>query len=145
MKIKTQHGFTLIELVVVIAILGILAGIAIPRFIDAQATARGSKILADMRTLESALTIYNIKNPITTTGAIEITILTSGSNPVIASVPKPPVGRALFPKGYELDVDKSYKYQIYHHATGATFIILNVGQVLTSMDINFLTTATEKD
>ena len=58
----SQHaaakGFTLIELVVVIAILGILAGIAIPRFLDAQASAKGAKIVADLRTIDSAATVY---------------------------------------------------------------------------------------
>ena len=61
-SLKSNKGFTLVELVVVIAILGILAGIAIPRFLDATATARGAKIVADMRTLESAQTIYYAKN-----------------------------------------------------------------------------------
>lgn len=49
--IKNQKGFTLVELVVVIAILGILAGLAIPRFMDATASARGARIVADMRTI----------------------------------------------------------------------------------------------
>ena len=52
--IKNQKGFTLVELVVVIAILGILAGLAIPRFMDATASARGARIVADMRTIESS-------------------------------------------------------------------------------------------
>ena len=58
---KNKKGFTLVELVVVIAILGILAGIAIPRFMDATATARGAKIVADMRTIDSAIMMYNAK------------------------------------------------------------------------------------
>jgi prepilin-type N-terminal cleavage/methylation domain-containing protein len=105
-----KKGFTLIELVVVIAILGILAGIAIPRFMDAQATARGAKILADMRTIDSALTIYQTK-----TGQEPfLWILTSagqnsgfdnlttdnpanGQYKLLASLPYPPTGTVIFP------------------------------------------------
>lgn len=53
-----RAGFTLVELVVVIAILGILAGLAIPRFVNANMDARGSKILADISACESAINIY---------------------------------------------------------------------------------------
>lgn len=60
-KLK-RNGFTLIELVVVIAVLGILAGIAIPRFMEAQASARGAKILANLRALDSAAGIYMMQN-----------------------------------------------------------------------------------
>lgn len=56
-----SKGFTLVELVVVIAIIGILAGIAIPMYTDATATARGARIIADMRTLQSAYTMYVAK------------------------------------------------------------------------------------
>ena len=63
-RIYQQHrsGFTLIELVIVIAILGILAGIAIPRFMAAQEEARGARFLADIRTIESAANMYAAKN-----------------------------------------------------------------------------------
>lgn len=59
---RDKKGFTLIELVVVIAILGILAGIAIPRFLNAQEAARGAKVLADLRTLDSAIVQYTAHN-----------------------------------------------------------------------------------
>ena len=146
MKIKTQHGFTLIELVVVIAILGILAGIAIPRFMDAQATARGSKILADMRTLESALTMYTVNNTVKANdkdkvnGVYEIQVLKDAGH--IASVPKPPVGLAKFPAGGEIDIDSGMKYQIHNHIQShELFIYLNSGNY--NFDISTLETFTE--
>ena len=56
-----RAGFTLVELVVVIAILGILAGLAIPRFVNANMAARGSKIFADMNACESAINLYYVR------------------------------------------------------------------------------------
>ena len=61
-KRQFRSGFTLIELVIVIAILGILAGIAIPRYIDMKEEALGGRILADMRTIESAASMYAVKH-----------------------------------------------------------------------------------
>lgn len=55
---KNQKGFTLIELVVVIAILGILALIAVPRFITFQEQARLKTDLANVRILNSVTPMY---------------------------------------------------------------------------------------
>ena len=97
--LKGKKGFTLIELVVVIAILGILAGIAIPRFLDATATARGSKIVADMRTVDSAIVIYNAKTGNLPTKTTDLTTSATGANAssyqLLASWPVPPTGTAI--------------------------------------------------
>ena len=54
---KRQKGFTLVELIVVIAILGILAALAVPKFIGTMSTAKERTNEANMKTLRSAATI----------------------------------------------------------------------------------------
>lgn len=54
MKYRQQQGFTLIELIVVITIIGILAAVALPRFINAQRDARIAKAQAFYGSIRSA-------------------------------------------------------------------------------------------
>lgn len=59
-----KHGaaFTLIELLIVVAIIAILAAIAVPNFLEAQIRAKVSRTLADMRTYATALESYYTDN-----------------------------------------------------------------------------------
>lgn len=54
------HAFTLIELLIVIAIIAILASIAVPNFLMAQARAKVSRCLADQRSVAVALESYAV-------------------------------------------------------------------------------------
>jgi prepilin-type N-terminal cleavage/methylation domain-containing protein len=51
---RSQGGFTLIELLIVVVVIGVLAGIAIPKFSNTKGKAYTSAMMADLRNLNSA-------------------------------------------------------------------------------------------
>lgn len=57
---KAKKGFTLIELMVVIVIIGILVAIALPNFISAQDRAKLSSVKANMHTIQTTVETYAV-------------------------------------------------------------------------------------
>lgn len=73
---RAESGFTLIEVMVVVIILGILAAAIVPKLMSRPDEARLVKARQDIRTLESALQLYRLDNfvyPSTEQGLISLT------------------------------------------------------------------------
>jgi prepilin-type N-terminal cleavage/methylation domain-containing protein len=72
---SNRKGFTLVEIMIVVAIIALLAAIAVPNFLRARKRSQASKILEDLRQLDNATDEYAMENNKTT-----------GMNPTLADL-----------------------------------------------------------
>ena len=88
-----RRGFTLLEVVVVMFILGLLATLVAPRVVGRADDARRTKAIADMKGVEQALALYRLDN-----GGCPTTA--QGLDALVQKPERPPAPRAWNPSGY---------------------------------------------
>jgi prepilin-type N-terminal cleavage/methylation domain-containing protein len=75
MKKQMKQGFTLVEIMIVVAIIGLLAAIAIPSFVKSRDTTRKNTCISNMRLLDSAKEQFAIDQNTPPDGTVAMTNL----------------------------------------------------------------------
>jgi general secretion pathway protein G len=95
--LKEQKGFTLLELLIVIVIIGILALLIIPNITSAPKKARDTKRKTDITTVRKGLEEYFVNNNVYPNA---LTDLTTGSAPIVKTLPTDPKNSGAYVYAY---------------------------------------------
>jgi type IV pilus assembly protein PilA len=117
-KFFGNKGFTLVELLVVVAIMALLLSLVFVLFSSARAKSRDAKREAEIKSLQTALGIYVTNSgvypvytgPITGTDAMSSALLTSGAIP---DIPKDPINSGNYVYTYDSTDGRTYTITYY--------------------------------
>jgi general secretion pathway protein G len=90
--VSNQRGFTFVEVLAVILVLGVLVAIALPNYFGAEADARSAVRTANVRSINSALALYQYRNGSCPADATAFTAFLSNTSYFPDGAPTDPVG-----------------------------------------------------
>ena len=92
---KNRRGFTLIEILIVVVILGILAAIVVPQFSNASQEATASSIRSQLQTIRGQVELFRVRNAgALPTGFGDLITPPDGQQPYLSQLPNLPAGFA---------------------------------------------------
>ena len=126
---SANRGFTLVEIMIVVAIIALLAAIAIPNVLRGRTTANESAAVGNMRALVSSLEMYRSVNNAFPTVAQTWRTAMYGADCATATIPVPDFGPPSFCNTMAggataaTGLVQGYKYTYTPVATGATYTV----------------------
>ena len=121
-KEKERKGFMLLELIIVVAIVGILSAVAMPDILGMTNDAKAARIQADLSAIGTASEMYYVKNGEYPTALSQL-VDTTGANGYLKKIPEPPdksVTYTMGSKGEVTAVFNSVTYSSYGTTSTST-------------------------